>query len=338
MRRLALLIIPGVILAVAPITRPDIPVRILEYVKSGPPAEASLIAVGDIMLSRTVAKKMHQYGPDYPFASTTAFIQSGDIAFGNLETPITPGDDVQPMEMTFRADPEAAQALKDAGFDVLSLANNHTPNFGEEGLRDTLSYLDEAGLSHAGAGMNSKQAHEPAFLTVQGITFAFLAYNDHDVVPVSYEAGEGRAGTAFMRIEDMTAAVQAAKAAADIVIVSMHSGIEYEPIPDESQVAFAHAAIDAGAEMVIGHHPHAVQTMEVYKGKYIFYSLGNFVFDQMFSRETREGLVLKVNFAKEGLSGIEYHPVLIEDYAQPRFLEGEAAQAVIERLGVDRGL
>lgn len=338
MRRLAFLVIPGLILAVAPITRPDIPVRILEYVKNGPAPEVSLVAVGDIMLSRMVAQRMHRYGPHYPFASTTDFIRSADIAFGNLETSITPGDDVQPMEMSFRADPEAAQALKDAGFDVLSLANNHTPNFGEEGLRDTLRYLDEAGVSHAGAGMNSAQAHEPAFFTVRGITFAFLAFNDHDVVPADYEAGEDHAGTAIMRIKDMTAAVQAAKAKADIVIVSMHSGVEYQSLPDDSQIAFAHAAIDAGAEMVIGHHPHVVETQETYKGKYIFYSLGNFVFDQMFSRETREGLTFKATFTKEGLSGIEYHPVRIEDYAQPRFLEGEAAQAVIERLGVDRGL
>jgi poly-gamma-glutamate capsule biosynthesis protein CapA/YwtB (metallophosphatase superfamily) len=337
-QRLALFIIIGLILAIAPITRPDIPVRILEYVKNGPAPEVSLVAVGDIMLSRTVAKRMHQYGPDYPFASTTAFIRSADIAFGNLETSITPGEAVQPMEMSFRADPEAAQALKDAGFDILSLANNHTPNFGAQGLLDTFHYLDSVGIAHAGAGPDSVGAHAPAFLNVRGIRFAFLAYNDHDVVPPEYEAGEHHAGTAIMHIEDMVSAVKAAKTQADIVIVSMHSGIEYEATPDDSQIAFAHAAIDAGAEMVIGHHPHVVQTMEVYKGKYIFYSLGNFIFDQMFSRQTREGLTFKAMFTKEGLSGLEYHPVVIEDYAQPRLVEGAEARAITERLGVDRGL
>ena len=333
MNRIAPILIFAVVLAIAPVTAPDIPARIIDYRKPEL-REATFIAVGDMMLSRTVAKRMRQYGGGYPFASTSLFIQEADIAFGNLETSITPGPDVQPFEMSFRADPEAARALKDAGFDVLSLANNHTPNFGREGLADTLRYLDQQGIAHVGAGMDSTEAGEPTFITVKGITFAFLAYNDYDVVPASYEARLDHAGTALMDIEAMTDAVHAAQQYADIVIVSMHAGNEYEPTPNDSQIAFAHAAIDAGAEMVIGHHPHVVQTAEVYRGKYIFYSLGNFIFDQMWSQETREGLVLKATFTKEGLSSLSYHPVLIEDYAQPRFLEPEEALGVIERLEV----
>ena len=327
MNRIAPILIFAVVFAVAPITAPDIPARVIDYVKPEP-HEVTLVAVGDMMLSRTVAKRMRQYGADYPFASTSAFIRDADIAFGNLETSITPGTEVQPFEMSFRADIESAVALKDAGFDVLSLANNHTPNFGREGLADTLRYLDEQGIAHAGAGMDSAEAGKPAFITVHGIRFAFLAYNDHDVVPTSYEARLDHAGTALMDIEAMTNAVHAAQQYADIIIVSMHAGNEYEPTPNDSQIAFAHAAIDAGAEMVIGHHPHVVQTAEVYRGKYIFYSLGNFIFDQMWSQETREGLVLKATFTKEGLSSLSYHPVSIEDYAQPRFLEPKEALGV----------
>jgi poly-gamma-glutamate capsule biosynthesis protein CapA/YwtB (metallophosphatase superfamily) len=332
MRPFAPFIIAGVVLGVAPIAGPDIPARVLDYVKPEPPAEVTFVAVGDMMLSRAVAKRMRQRGYDYPFASTSEFVRSADIAFGNLETPITPGPEVQPFEMSFRADPESAQALHDAGFDVLSLANNHTPNFGENGLQDTLRYLDEVRIVHVGAGLD-QAAHSAKFIESKGIRFAFLAYNDRDVVPASYEATDTRFGTAFMHTARMQDAVRAATEVADIVIVSMHSGTEYEPFPNDSQTTFAHAAIDAGAEMVIGHHPHVVQTMEVYKGKYIFYSLGNFVFDQMWSRETREGLLARATIRKEGVTGISFHPVLIEDYAQPRFLEAaEEIEQVLDRL------
>lgn len=332
MRRYVPFILAGLVLGVAPIAGPELPVRVMEYVKPEPPPEVTMIAVGDIMLSRAVAKRMRQYGYDYPFANTTEFLRSADITFGNLETSITPGPEVQPFEMSFRADPESAVALRDAGFDVLSLANNHTPNFGEIGLQDTMSYLDDAGIVHVGAGTDI-QAHQPKFVTVNGIRFAFLAYNDNDVVPASYEAGETRLGTAFMDIARMQRAVLEAKHFADIVIVSMHSGTEYELFPNDSQTAFARAAVDAGAEIVIGHHPHVVQTKEEYKGKYIFYSLGNFVFDQMWSQETRDGLALKIVFTQEGVSAITYHPTEIHDYAQPRLLEpGEHAEGIVQRL------
>jgi poly-gamma-glutamate capsule biosynthesis protein CapA/YwtB (metallophosphatase superfamily) len=335
MLRFVPLLILGIFLAIAPVTSPEIPARLIKYVKPEP-QEVTLVAVGDMMLSRAVAKKMRQHGYGYPFASTSDLIRSADIAFGNLETSITLGPEVLPFEMSFRADPESAAALRDAGFDILSLANNHTPNFGEKGLADTISYLDEAGIMHVGAGIDA-EAHAPRFITAKGITFAFLAYNDDDVVPASYEAEKRRLGTAFMHIDRMTSAVQQAKNFADIVIVSMHSGTEYELYPNVSQEAFAHAAIDAGAEMVIGHHAHVVQTMEVYKGKHIFYGLGNFVFDQMWSRETREGLAVWAVFTEKGLSRLSYHPVLIEDYAQPRLMDsGPEIEALLDRLTATR--
>ncbi|OGG73079.1 hypothetical protein A3A38_04260 [Candidatus Kaiserbacteria bacterium RIFCSPLOWO2_01_FULL_53_17] len=332
MRRLAPLIIAGIVLAVAPITGPDIPVRVLEYVKPPAPAEATLVAVGDIMLSRIVAKRMRHYGADYPFASTADFIRNADIAFGNLESPIAPGPEVQPFEMTFRADPEAADALKDAGFDILSLANNHIPNLGPEGILETLHYLDAEGIMHVGAGKDAVEAGQPMFIIANGIIFGFLAYNDSDVVPLSYEAGDDRAGTALMRIDKMIQAVKGAQNFADIVIVSMHSGTEYAPFPNKRQVTFARAAIDAGTELVLGHHPHVIQPVEVYNGKYIFYSLGNFIFDQMWSDEVREGLAVRATFTKDGLKEVSYHPVLIEDYAQPRLLEGGEARKIIEKV------
>ncbi len=297
-----------------------------------PEIPVSLIAVGDIMMSRTVETRMKRHGMDYPLRETAGFLRDADITFGNLECPITPGRTVAPFTMSFRAPVESAAVLRDAGFDMLSLANNHSMNFGAKGISDTFRYLAENGVAFAGAGKDAEEANAPRFIEVRGLRFAFLAYNDDDVVPDGYEATDKRPGTAFMRIERMREAVKAAKAQADFVLVSMHSGAEYVNKPNRRQTDFARAAIDAGAEMVIGHHPHVVQTLEKYNGKYIFYSLGNFVFDQMDTPDTREGLAVKVTFTHTGVAKMALHPVLIHDYAQPRLLQGAEAEKVVKKL------
>lgn len=282
--------------------------------------EVSLIAVGDLMLSRVVADKIRQHGPEYPFLQVKDWLKTGDVVFGNLESPLTPGRHIEPYEMIFRADPSVAASVRAAGFSIVSLANNHTPNFGNQGLLDTFANLAEQQIVYVGAGHNTAAANEPKYLTVRGLTFAWLAYNDRDVVPVAYEATSNTPGTAFMRPDTMIAAVRAAKTKADFVVVSMHAGDEYATAPNQSQITFAHAAIDAGAELVLGHHPHVIQPIEHYRGKYIFYSLGNFVFDQMQSPETRRGLAVKIFFDAAGVSHFEKHPVLINDYSQPKFV------------------
>ncbi|MFZ3072162.1 MAG: CapA family protein [Thermodesulfobacteriota bacterium] len=295
----------------------------------------SLIAVGDIMLSRGVAGRIRRNNdPNYPFIKVRDFLKTGDIVFGNLECPITDGRKIVSKEMVFRADPSSAGALKQAGFTVLSLANNHSPNFGKKGLVDTFSNLDAKGIKYAGAGIDGAEANSPAYINVNEMSFAFLAYNDPDVVPSSYEATEKRAGTAFMRIDKMTEAVKKAAEKAKFVIVSMHSGNEYDYEPNEAQKKFARAAIDAGAELVIGHHPHVIQPVERYNGKLIFYSLGNFIFDQSEPKETKEGVMVKFLFTKDALKSVETVPVFIEHYAQPRLMEGEDGRQVVERLKI----
>lgn len=298
--------------------------------------EVSLVSVGDIMLSRVVAEKMNAKNDfNYPFLKTSDYLKTADLAFGNLETSITAGRPIHTGEMMFRADPGVENALKEADFSVLSLANNHTPNFGEKSLKDTFQYLNNVGIKYAGAGENETEAYSPVYLEAKGLKFAFLAYNDTDVVPDSYQATKNSAGTAFMNTEKMTQAVKEAKQKADFVIVSMHSGSEYKPTANKSQTNFAHAAIDAGAELVIGHHPHVVQNVEKYHGKYIFYSLGNFVFDQMWSEETRQGLIAKTFFNENGLIKIEFMPIVIEDYSQPKLVAGQTAENILKRLKIE---
>ncbi len=297
--------------------------------------ETTLVAAGDIMLSRTVAAKMSAAGSyDLPFLKTADWLRSGQAAFGNLETAVTPGRAVLPGEMMFRADTATAAALKRAGFTVLSLANNHTPNFGQSGLRDTFKYLSDAGLLLAGAGKDEAAARAPALFQAGGRRFAVLAYNDSDVVPASYAASADRAGTAFMDIDRLRADLAAVRPTADVVIVSMHSGSEYTPRPNARQTAFAHAAIDAGADLVIGHHPHVVQTAEIYGGKPILYSLGNFVFDQDWSRETRDGLGARIVFDGNEVGRIELLPLTIENSCQPTPAAGDDSRRILGRLGL----
>lgn len=303
--------------------------KITETKKENP---VSIIFVGDIMLSRNVDAKIHKYNDyNYPYKETKDYLKTGDIVFGNLETSVTPGRKITTNEMTFRADPENAKALKDNGFTILSLANNHTPNFGEKGLKDTINYLEKAEIQYVGAG-TSQGAEAPATTSVNGLKFAFLAYTTPDVVPSNYEAGATRYGTNFANITKMQEAVRNAKLENNFVIVSMHMGTEYQNIPNKTQINFAHSAIDSGADLVIGHHPHVVQTIEKYKDKCIVYSLGNFVFDQMWSQNTREGMIAKFTFDKTGIINTEFKPIIIYDYSQPKFAEEKDATRILKKL------
>ena len=330
----------------------------------------TLVAVGDVMLSRYVATKMKKYEDyKYPFLKTAEFLREADITFGNLECPISDGREIRADEMLFRADREVREGLVYAGFDVLSVANNHTMNFGEKGMTDTLHYLKVKKIAPVGGGRDYGEAHAPVIKEVNGLKIAFLAYTDTDVVPDSYgatggmleqipdrdyipsgmtsfdrlrmtkapaEAEEtGKAGVAFMNIGAMEVAVQAAKEKADVVVVSMHSGTEYTPRPNKRQTEFAHKAIEAGAKLVIGHHPHVTQTVEEYQDGYIIYSLGNFVFDQMWSQNTREGMVAKIVLGKDEILGLEFFPIVIEDYLQPRWAKADERKKILNRLDVE---
>jgi poly-gamma-glutamate capsule biosynthesis protein CapA/YwtB (metallophosphatase superfamily) len=293
----------------------------------------SLIAVGDISYSRGVERVVKRQGDlYYPFLKIGDYLSTSDILFGNLETTIREGRQILDNEMVFRSNPGTEIILKDVGFSILSLANNHIPDFGQKGVLDTISYLDNVNVEHVGAGENIGEANSAVYIEKNDTIFSFLAYNDSDVVPVSYEASENRAGTAFMRMDNLQDAVKEAKSKSDFVIVSMHSGIEYVYEPNKSQVNFAKAAVDAGADLVIGHHPHVVQTMEKYKGKYIFYSLGNFIFDQAWSEETKEGLIIKIFFQSDDIKRIDFKPVVSEKLAQPRMANEVEANRILNRL------
>ena len=201
----------------------------------------------------------------------------------------------------------------------MSLANNHIGDAGRAGILQTITNLDRFGLRHSGAGATSAAAHKPAWFTVDGVRVAILAY---DTIAKYYAAGPSTPGSAQLTAAGVRADVAAARrAGANLVLVYPHWGTEYDPTPFAGQQALAHAVIDAGADMVIGNHAHRVGAMELYKGKPIWYALGNFVFDQTWSEPTMEGMLLEMTFRGRTLVQVRLHPTIILDGAQPNFLD-----------------
>jgi len=266
----------------------------------------TLIFVGDIMLDRGVKLAVKKYGNEdfkFPFLKMAENLNEADILFGNLEGPISDKGVKVGSIYSFRNSPKAIEGLKFAGFDILSVANNHIFDYGRIAMEDTFLRLKEVGIDYLGGGFSETEAYFPIIKEVNGSTgspqarIAFLAYTN---LGTSYwSAKENQSGTAWLNEENLERGVKEAKEKADIVIVSMHFGEEYKTSSNAEQKYFAHLAIDSGADLVIGHHPHVIQEIERYNNGYIAYSLGNFVFDQGFSEETMKGLLLKV-LVKDG--------------------------------------
>jgi len=276
----------------------------------------SIIFTGDMMLSRGVDYQMKKNKDfNYPFLKIADTVKSADIAFGNLEGPISSRGSNQGSIYSFRDDPKVAGGLRFAGFDILSLANNHILDWGTEALEDTISILKANNIEPVGAGKNYEEANKPIIKEVNGTKFAFLAYTN--LLPASFTAAKNAAGISEFNQENIKKAVEGAKKNADIVIVSLHWGEEYAKSPSLWQKNLAHALIDSGADLIIGHHPHVVQGTEKYKTGWIAYSLGNFVFDQNFSEETMKGLMVKAVFRNKKLTDFQQIKIDISKTFQP---------------------
>lgn len=293
-----------------------------------------LLFGGDVMLSRVVGQRMEKYGFAWPFDKIKQEFSQADISVLNLESPfVSAGSYFVPTgSFSFKADPRAMAGLEAAGIDLVSLANNHFGNQGQKGMLDTFRILGDIG--YAGAGKDEESAHRGKIMAANGIKFGFLGYG----YPETLSAAGGKAGIADMGSAKMEEDVRRMKKEAEIVVVLMHAGAEYVDSPNKQQKDFARLAVDSGADLVIGHHPHWVQRFELYQGRPIFYSLGNLIFDQMWSQETREGAVVKVVFAGKKLEKAAVMPVLISDYGQPEFVfEGKVFESVLKRMGLIQG-
>lgn len=255
--------------------------------------DISLIFVGDIMLSRGIGRIISKKNdPTYPFRPLMDFLNGADITFGNLENPVSLRGRKVGSIYSFRADPIVVEGLQKSGFDVLTLANNHTWDYGKEAFLDTMDHLRLAKIDFIGGGLNYTEAHQPLIKKIKGAKIAFLGYTD--LAPSFLANPKSRPAVAFPDKQALVTDIEKASGMADIVVVNFHWGEEYQTEHNSKQEALAKLAIDSGADLVVGHHPHVAQEIEPYEAGHIAYSLGNFVFDQNFSPETGRGLVLKV--------------------------------------------
>ncbi len=289
--------------------------------------------VGDIILGRTVHTIMTRLN-DYaaPFRLVADELAKADLTIGDLECSLSdtipPPDD--PFTFQFMTFTAGAQGLRLAGIDGVSQANNHSMNFGAGGMRDTLAALDAAGIRHFGIGETLDQACEPAIFDVRGTRVAFLGYDG--ITGDTNGATGDSAGTAPLSAERLSQDIVAANKRAEVVIPFIHWGVEYTLTPTSEQRSLARRAIDAGATMVVGSHPHWVQGIEEYRGRPIVYSLGNFVFDQDWSPETKQGLIMHLVFQGSRLAALRLVPVLIESFYQPRVLTGKEKTVILDRV------
>lgn len=281
------------------------------FIQSSPQRDITLCFTGDIMLGRDVGLNIDRYGMEYPYEMVRDILKDADITFGNLECPLTSRDTPGKTHgILFSADIDNAAALKSAGYDILNLSNNHMMDYGNAGLDDTKAALCDNDLEYTGL------CSTPTILERHGVRIGFIGYSefapniDEDAVRVD---------------------IQKAGSCCDFLVVSFHFGSEYNPYPTENQKRLARLAVDCGAGLVVGHHPHVLQGIEKYKGKYIFYSLGNFIFDRQIMDGTDESVILKVKTDGNKVKDIEIIPVVIRR-CRPETEQGEEKDELLEKL------
>jgi len=262
----------------------------------------TLDAVGDIMLAGKVGDKISQKEEDSLFDNVRLILSSADFTIGNLECPLSErGTPYVEKDFIFRASPEWADFLRKAGFNIVCLANNHILDYGPLALFDTILSLKRAGISHLGAGHNLEEACRPLILNKKGLKICFLAFT------YAYTAKKNRPGCCPCDLKFMQKHIESVRPKVDLLIVSIHHGIEYVDYPSRHIISLFRSAVDAGANLVLGHHPHVVQGIETYKSSVIIYSLGNFISDYP-DREVR-----RRSYQKTALSYFTNHPPDIDD-------------------------
>ena len=294
-----------------------------------------LAAVGDIMLARRLGATISNGKPEWPFANVSSYFHEADFVVGNMESALgTLGEPVE-KSYPFQAPPEATNALALAGIDLVSLANNHGMDYGPEALLDGINLLHNANVVPIGAGPNFAAAHKPYITEVNGLSIALFGYLDVPIEGTSgfdtetWTATATEPGLAWANPDEIHADITAVTEQVDLVAVMLHSGYEYIEEPSEEQVTAAKAAIDAGADIVIGHHTHILQGIEFYNDGVIVYGLGNFAFDIDGDPNTA---ILNVWLDKDGVRDLELVPAIIESGGQPRIANEAEAKPILQKV------
>jgi hypothetical protein len=284
-------------------------------------ADVRFLALGDMIVTHSVGRAVDKSGdPTSPFRTFAAMLEGVDFSYANLEAPLEANT---PLE-----------GLAKLRFRAFNLANNHIMDAGFDRLLLTVNRLRAMNMATSGVGKDMAEAWTPAIVTVRGVRIAFVgasytSKNSSRLVRLPYVA----------RVDqnwELRKAILQARESADFVVAAMHAGTEYIRFPVAEQIQFAHSAIEHGADLVIGTHPHVVQKVERYRGNYIFYSLGNFVFDQVRPPQVGQSAAVRVSLsvADKGLSALEVIPMVNHDTLSPRLADGKAAKAILQRMGL----
>ncbi|MCV4232605.1 CapA family protein [Virgibacillus sp. LDC1] len=289
---------------------------------------------GDTLFSGKVEDALKNHGYDYPYKHLgTAFLED-DLTVLNLETPVTNGGvGAANKKFVFKSSPDVLPALRDAGVEAVNLANNHILDQGQEGLLDTLKHLKDHDIRYVGAGRNEEEAFAPQYFELQGMTVALLGFSR--VLPeTTWYALENRPGVAGAYdhvLPKAVKAIQAARSKADLVVVIAHWGEELHKAPNVHQINLSRAFIDGGADLIIGGHPHVLQGLEQYKGKWIAYSTGNFIFTKSSNEDTWKTAVFQASCSNQGDCDLKLTPYRTE-IGQVIPLEGKEAEDLLKEV------
>ncbi len=301
---------------------------------TAPDDEASVLFCGDVMLDWGVKELFLAEGYDYSLKRIRHFISGFDARFCNLECPISGiGAPHSDKKYIFIAPPEAVKILTYGGISHVSLANNHSMDFGVEAMMSTIAVLEKNGIAAVGAGADMEKARNPARLELKGAKAAVLCYTN--IGNSEAYAKKSTPGIAKAAIEIIKRDIQSLRKSNAVIVISIHWGDEYADYPSADQIELAHDIIDAGADAIIGHHSHIYQGVEIYKGRPVFYSLGNFLFGSI-NEEIRDNIVVALRLKKGVLSSFEIYPVNgskdTVNRFQPRRMTGSDADTLLRHL------
>ncbi|MBP7865161.1 MAG: CapA family protein [Acidobacteria bacterium] len=293
----------------------------------------SFAAVGDVLFDRAVRNTLETAGGDRLFDGVKRALAGVELGVCNLECPLCDPacGRALPKRIRFRGDPGMAAVLRRAGFTAAVVANNHAIDWGREGFAETLRHLEAAGLTPVGGGPDLETAFRPAWFRAGGLRvalFGCLAF-----LPEGFPPAVDRPGPAVLDLDRLEAEIRRARERADAVVVSFHWGPEGSAVPDSRQREWARRVVDAGADLVIGHHPHVLQPIEHYRGALILYSLGNFLFDNR-RPDQRETVIFRCGLRRGGIEGPRLVPVVLGNDHRPRAARGETARRILRGVSV----